>query len=165
MKNFNYLRGFDSFANQYRLNEMASNLMSIPEFKKRPELMRFIHTLSSEIVVSKSYNLSLPLGLRGSSQVIPFNKGRICITHECNFFHHPGEKKDAHYYHRFMIWDENWNLTRLSKPFKFMAAKIEFNTGLAIKDDNFIITYGYQDNAAYALKMPINLLDSLEWED
>ena len=122
-------------------------------------------TLSSEIVVSKSYNLSLPLGLRGSSQVIPFNKGRICITHECNFFHHPGEKKDAHYYHRFMIWDENWNLTRLSKPFKFMAAKIEFNTGLAIKDDNFIITYGYQDNAAYALKMPINLLDSLEWED
>ena len=46
-----------------------------------------------------------------------------------------------------------------------MAAKIEFNTGLAIKDGNFIITYGYQDNAAYALKMPINLLDNLEWED
>mgnify|MGYP007100243768 FL=1 len=122
-------------------------------------------TKSSEIVISKNYNLSLPLGLRGSSQVIPFSKGRICITHECNFFHHPGYHKDAQYYHRFMIWDEDWNLVRLSKPFKFMAAQVEFNTGLAIKDNNFIITYGYQDNAAYALKMPINLLDSLEWED
>ena len=46
-----------------------------------------------------------------------------------------------------------------------MNAMIEFNTGLAIKDDNFIITFGYQDNAAYALTMPINLLDSLEWEN
>jgi hypothetical protein len=54
MKNFNYLRGFDSFANRFRLNEMASNLMSIPEFKKQPELMRFIHTLSSEYVARGS---------------------------------------------------------------------------------------------------------------
>ena len=46
-----------------------------------------------------------------------------------------------------------------------MSTQIEFNTGLALKDDNFIITYGYQDNAAYALKMPVNLLDKLEWED
>ena len=42
---------------------------------------------------------------------------------------------------------------------------VEFNTGLAIKNDNFIITYGFQDNAAYALKMPVNLLDKLEWEE
>ena len=44
-----------------------------------------------------------------------------------------------------------------------MAAKIEFACGLAIKDDNFIITYGYQDNAAYALKMPTKLLNKLGW--
>jgi hypothetical protein len=46
-----------------------------------------------------------------------------------------------------------------------MSTQIEFNTGLALKDNNFIITYGYQDNAAYALKMPTNLLDKIEWED
>ena len=46
-----------------------------------------------------------------------------------------------------------------------MDTRIEFNTGLAIKGDDFIITYGYQDNAAYALRMPINLLDKLEWEN
>ena len=45
-----------------------------------------------------------------------------------------------------------------------MDAMIEFACGLVIKDDNFIITYGYQDNAAYALKMPIQLLDKLKWD-
>ncbi len=50
MKSFNHLKGFNSFSKVLKLNEMASNLMSIPEFRKRPELMRFIHTLSSEAV-------------------------------------------------------------------------------------------------------------------
>lgn len=121
-------------------------------------------SLSSEIIISKDNKIKLPLSLRGSSQVIPFGEDRICITHEVDFFHHPGYYKDAFYYHRFIIWDKDWNLKSLSKPFSFMSTQIEFNTGLALKDDNFIITYGYQDNAAYALKMPVNLLDKLEWE-
>jgi hypothetical protein len=122
-------------------------------------------SLSSEIIISKNNKIKLPLSLRGGSQVIPFDEDRICITHEVDFFHHPGYYKDAFYYHRFIIWDKDWNLKSLSKPFSFMSTQIEFNTGLALKDDNFIITYGYQDNAAYALKMPVNLLDKLEWED
>jgi hypothetical protein len=122
-------------------------------------------SLSSEIIISKDNKIKVPLSLRGSSQVIPFGKDRICITHEVNFFYHPGYYKDAFYYHRFIIWDKDWNLKSLSKPFSFMSTQIEFNTGLALKDNNFIITYGYQDNAAYALKMPTNLLDKLEWED
>ena len=117
-------------------------------------------------VHEKHYNLELPWELRGGSQVIPWKNGsRICVTHEVDFYHNPGYHKDAHYYHRFVIWDKNWNLEAVSKPFKFMAAKIEFACGLALKDDNFIITYGYQDNAAYALKMPIKLLDNLNWEN
>ena len=89
----------------------------------------------------------------------------MCITHETDFFHHPGMKKDAHYYHRFLIWDKDWNVKSLSKPFKFMGAMIEFCCGLLVKDDNLIMSYGYQDNAAYALKMPIKTLNELEWED
>ena len=123
-----------------------------------------LNMVSSEVAISKNNRINLPLGLRGSSPVIPFGEYRICITHECKFFHHHGFKKDAQYYHRFVMWDKDWNLVHLSKQFKFMDAQIEFNCGLAIKDDNFIITYGYQDNAAYALKMPIDLLDKLEWE-
>ena len=122
---------------------------------------------SSEVIISKNDKIDLPRGLRGSSQVIPVgNEGdRVTITHEVDFFHHPGYKKDAFYYHRFIIWDKDWNLKRLSKPFSFMDTRIEFNTGLAVQGDDFLITYGYQDNAAYALRMPIKLLDKLEWED
>ena len=110
--------------------------------------------------------LDLPLGLRGSSQVIPFgdNGDRICVTHETHFFWHQNKKKDAQYYHRFIIWDKDWNIKKVSEQFKFMDAMIEFACGLVIKDNNFIITYGYQDNAAYALKMPIQLLDKLKWD-
>jgi len=116
--------------------------------------------------LEKHYNLELPWELRGGSQVIPWKNGsRICVTHEVDFYHNPGYHKDAQYYHRFVIWDKDWNLEAVSLPFKFMAAKIEFACGLALKDDNFIITYGYQDNAAYALKMPITLLDNLDWEN
>tara|TARA_R110000796_G_C14514738_1_gene430249 strand:+ start:405 stop:1451 length:1047 start_codon:yes stop_codon:yes gene_type:complete len=122
--------------------------------------------ISSETVISKDEKIKLPLGLRGGSPVIPFgeNGDRMCITHETDFFHHPGMKKDAHYYHRFIIWDKDWNLKSLSQPFKFMGAMIEFCCGLLVKDNNLIISYGYQDNAAYILKMPINLLNKLEWE-
>ena len=72
-----------------------------------------------------------------------------------------GKKKGQ--LHLFMIWDEDWNIIRLSKPFKFMAAQIEFNTGLAIKDDNFLITFGYQDNSAFVLRMNKDTLNKLTW--
>lgn len=121
--------------------------------------------ISCESVIQKEDKFKGPYGLRGSSPVIPFGEDRICITHEVNFYHHPGYHKDAHYYHRFLVWDKDWNLKSISKPFKFMDAMIEFNTGLAIKDDNLIITYGFQDNAAYALKMPFDVLTKLEWEN
>ena len=126
-----------------------------------------LNIISSETVISKDEKLKLPLGLRGSSPVILFGDegDRMCITHETDFFHHPGMKKDAHYYHRFLIWDKDWNVKSLSKPFKFMGTMIEFCCGLLVKDNNLIMSYGYQDNAAYALKMPIETLNDLEWED
>ena len=126
-----------------------------------------LNIISSKTVIKKDDKIKLPLGLRGSSPVILFgDKGdRMCITHETDFFHHPGMMKDAHYYHRFLIWDKDWNVKSLSKPFKFMGAMIEFCCGLLVQDDNLIMSYGYQDNAAYALKMPIKTLNELEWED
>lgn len=126
-----------------------------------------LNIISCETVISKDKKIKLPLGLRGSSPVILFGDegDRMCITHETDFFHHPGMRKDAHYYHRFLIWDKDWNVKSLSKPFKFMGAMIEFCCGLLVKDDNLIISYGYQDNAAYALRMPIETLNEIEWED
>tara|TARA_A100000172_G_scaffold81160_1_gene73456 strand:- start:2806 stop:3816 length:1011 start_codon:yes stop_codon:yes gene_type:complete len=129
-------------------------------------------TKSSEVLLKSDNKLDLPFELRGSSQVIPWKDGmRICITHDVDFWYHDGPEtcgrpgfKDSHYYHRFIIWDKDWNLIKISKMFKFMDTRIEFCCGLVYKDNNFIISYGFQDNAAFALKMPENVLEKLEWE-
>ena len=103
--------------------------------------------------------------LRGGSQVIPFGEYRLCITHECFFPMHPvGNGKDAHYYHRFLFYDKDWNIAKVSKRFKFMDAMIEFNCGLTEVGDDLLITFGYQDNAAYLLRMPKIVLENIEYE-
>ena len=139
-----------------------------PEDKSKEKVQNGeLDIISCETVIHKDNKIKLPFGLRGSSPVVPFGDDgdRMCITHETHFFHHPGLKKDAHYYHRFIIWDKDWNVKSLSKSFKFMGAMIEFCCGLLVKDDNLIMSFGYQDNAAYILKMPTSLLSELEWED
>jgi len=104
--------------------------------------------------------------LRGGSQVIPFGEYRLCITHECFFPWHPvGNGKDAHYHHRFVFYDKDWNIVKVSKRFKFMDAMIEFNCGLVEDGDNLLITFGYQDNAAYIFKMPKIMLEKIEYEE
>ena len=126
-----------------------------------------IDVITSDVVVKKDNQLNLPFGLRGSSQVLPFgnNGDRICVTHETDFYYHQNTKKDCQYYHRFVIWDKDWNVKKVSKQFKFMDAMIEFACGMVIKDDYLIISFGFQDNAAHLLKMPLNILDKLEWEN
>ena len=114
----------------------------------------------------KISNTKLKTGdLRGGSQVIPFGEYRLCITHECFFPHHPvGNGKDAHYHHRFVFYDKDWNIIKVSKQFKFMDAMIEFNCGLTEVGDDLLITFGFQDNAAYILKMPKIILEKIEYE-
>lgn len=122
-----------------------------------------ITILDSEVVITKNQYIPNIRDQRGSSQVIPFENGRVAVLHECNFWYNSNNKKDAHYYHRFIFWDKDWNVTKITEPFKFMGARIEFCVGLAQKDKDFLLTFGYQDNAAYVLKMPIKTLDQLEY--
>ena len=124
-----------------------------------------ITTIPSEIVISKPHRLSGARDQRGGSQVIPFGEYRLAILHECNFFRNENNAKDAHYFHRFIFWDKDWNVAKITLPFKFMSAQIEFVVGLAQKDDDLLISFGYQDNASYVLRMPIKTLDKLEYEN
>ena len=123
-----------------------------------------------KVIIKKSKNQKIAnkldnCDLRGGSQIIPFGEYRLCITHEVFFPWHPvGNGKDAHYYHRFLFYDKDWNIVKISKRFKFMDAMIEFNCGLAEREDDLIITFGYQDNAAYILSMPKVVLNEIEYE-
>lgn len=113
------------------------------------------------VVLDESKKVNLPNDLRGSSQVIAWEKGHMCITHEVNLYNDIQGRKDGKYRHRFVFWDENWNLVKTSEQFHFMTGEIEFCAGLAIHKKDFLISFGFQDNAAYVLRMPMNLLNEL----
>lgn len=107
---------------------------------------------------------------RGSSQVIPYGNYRICIVHECDLFSNKLLQKDATYLHRFVIWDKEWNIVKITKPFSFMDGEIEFCCGMALYKNDLLISFGFQDNAAFILKVPhdyikelLSISDGFEW--
>lgn len=99
--------------------------------------------------------------LRGSSHIIPYKNKRICIIHECDLWKNKLNQKDAKYTHRFVMWDLNWNIEWISDSFSFMDGEIEFCCGLAEYSNELLISFGFQDNAAFILRMPTKYFDEM----
>lgn len=97
--------------------------------------------------------------LRGGSQVIPFGEGYIALIHLVDLFNSEAGRKNAVYRHAFVTWDKDFNFIDVSEPFHFMGADIEFCAGMAQLGDKMLITFGFQDNAAYILEAPISLIE------
>lgn len=95
---------------------------------------------------------------RGGSQVIPYGDYYLAIIHEVDLFKSETGQKDATYKHRFLVWDKNWSIVKFSDAFSFMNADIEFCCGAAFFQDDLLISFGYQDNCAFILKMPKTIL-------
>lgn len=92
--------------------------------------------------------------LRGGSQVIPLgDQYRFCLNHETFLTQSPQGRKDGVYRHRFVVWDKDWNIVKVSRRFSFMNAEIEFAVGMIEYKNDYLITFGYQDNAAFLVKV------------
>lgn len=102
----------------------------------------------------------IPRDIRGGSQLVSYKGGYIAVTHEVDLWNHEDGTKDAQYYHRFVVWDSNFNVIDVSSDFKFMDARVEFCCGMAKKDQDYFITFGFQDNAAYILKLNEGVIES-----
>jgi len=98
--------------------------------------------------------------LRGGSQVLSFNDGYLSLLHETDLYTSEQGKKDATYRHRFVVWDKNFQIQKTSKLFSFLDTKIEFCCGMTEYKDNYLITFGVQDNAAYILKISKSLVEN-----
>jgi hypothetical protein len=96
---------------------------------------------------------------RGGSQVIRFKGLYLAVVHEVSLFKSEVGRKDGLYRHRFLLWDNNFNLVKYSPIFAFMDAHVEFATGMVEHGDDMLITFGFQDNAAYVLKIKTDILD------
>jgi hypothetical protein len=105
------------------------------------------------------------LDLRGGSQVVPYGDYRVAITHDVDYWVSEKGDRDSHYNHRMVVWDKEWNIVSVTKPWKFMHGKIEFCCGLAFEDDMMHITFGYQDNSAYLFTVPWDYMNNLPKEE
>jgi len=104
-----------------------------------------------EVVIQKQQQI--PYYYRGGSQVIKLGDYWVCLPHIVYLFRSEADKKDAIYRHGFIVWDIDWNLVRYTKPFSFMDADVEFCCGMAYYKGRILITFGYQDNAAFILSV------------
>lgn len=114
-----------------------------------------------ETVVIKDNNPSIRRDLRGGTQVVTLNDGnRLTITHEVDLFKSEVGRKDAVYHHRFVLWDKDWNIIKYSKEFFMMDGHVEFGIGLCFDNDPkyMLTTFGFQDNAAYVLRVPLQTI-------
>jgi hypothetical protein len=96
---------------------------------------------------------------RGSSHVVPYGNFYVALTHEVDLTRPIVGQKDATYQHRFVVWDRSWNIIKITDAFTFMNADIEFCCGMAEYQGNFLISFGFQDNCAFILKIPVDVLE------
>lgn len=100
-----------------------------------------------------------PYDFRGGSQVIPWGDYRIAITHVAYLTKSESGRKDGTYRHVMIVWDQNWNVVKYGEPWCFMGASIEFCCGMSVWQDQVLITFGVQDNAAYILRVSKSFID------
>jgi hypothetical protein len=120
-----------------------------------------LDTLSSEVILLVPQTITHSRDLRGSSHVIKYKEYYIAITHEVDLWYNEQNQKDSQYYHRFVVWDKNWNVVNLTDEFKFFDNGIEFVCGMVANGDDILISLGHQDNSAFIVQLPNILLDSI----
>lgn len=102
---------------------------------------------------------------RGGSQLLRLGNLYLQIVHETNLYFTELERKNATYRHRVLLRSATTlELVAKSEPFTFMDGKVEFCCGLAphpTDPSRCLITFGFQDNAAFLLNISTLELVSL----
>ena len=99
---------------------------------------------------------------RGGSQLVKWEEHYIAITHEVVLYNNYLKQKNGTYRHRLCVWDDEFNLIGVSpQSWSFLDGQIEFCSGAAVLNNNLLITFGFQDNAAFVLEVPTSVVDSM----
>lgn len=103
-----------------------------------------------------------PIDQRGSSQLVRWGNVYLSISHEVNLFKNYLDQKDGIYRHRLCVWDDQLNLVGLSpEPFSFLEGRVEFCAGAAVYGEDLLISFGFQDNAAFVLRTPKSVVQDM----
>lgn len=83
--------------------------------------------------------------VNGSSQIVQFGENRLGICHIRN--------KSFEYLHYFVLYDKEMNVTKISEPFSFFGANVEFNTHLEYREGKFIVLISVHDQLIYEFEL------------
>lgn len=89
--------------------------------------------------------------LRGSSQVVRWGEYRIALVHTCELWYTASGRKYAKYCHVFVVWDNDWNIVKMSPLFSFADYAVEFTCGLEYHDGKFYIPFAIEDNFVFLM--------------
>jgi len=117
-------------------------------------------TGASETVYLSDSVIKPQRDLRGGSQIISYKDYYIAVTHEVDLWKTHHGKKNGKYYHRFLVWDKNFNLVKYSKEFNFMSGGVEFCCGLTFYNNQFLISFSFHDNCSFVLSVPVSFIDN-----
>lgn len=100
------------------------------------------------------YKSYCDMQMRGSTQVIRVDDYYVTIIHLCRLeINEKDEKCNVEYPHQLLVWDSDWNVVYLSKPFSFANFKVEFTNGMCYQDGTFYVSFALQDNMAFLLSI------------
>lgn len=100
----------------------------------------------------------------GGSQVIKVQDGYLAVVHEARQI--PGDPK-RFYMHRFVAWDKDFNLAKVSMPFYLDNKGIEFVAGLVLDEGDdrsrLILSFGERDCEARIATVSIEDVTRMLW--
>ena len=105
---------------------------------------------------------SAPRDQRGGTPIVRWGDYYIAITHEVWLWYNYLKQKDSIYRHRLVVWDKDFNFVGLSgENFSFLESPIEFCIGAAVHNGDLLLGFGVQDNCAFVLRTPTEVVDEL----
>jgi hypothetical protein len=104
---------------------------------------------------------AVPIDQRGGTNIVSWGDYYIAFTHEVKLWRNYLNQKDSIYRHRMIVWDKDFNFVGLSKSFAFLDTPIEFCVGAAIRDEKLLLSFGVQDNAAFVLEVPQDVVNAM----
>jgi hypothetical protein len=89
-------------------------------------------------------------GQSGSSQLIPWKSGWLCVTHAHTVLSLPFRIAAWRFYrHYFVYFSPDFSTVTVSNPFNFLRRGIEFCSGLAVTPEGIFIGFGARDRTAH----------------
>lgn len=121
------------------------------------------HTLTSKNKFTYLPENPLTRTFRGGSQIIPLDDGtNLAVIHEAReeliqtkrvTVMFTVSKRVRNYTHRFVLLDNEYNITHASDSFVFIENGIEFAAGIAQKESKIIVSFGKNDISAHLAVM------------